>query len=98
MLVGLVTSPLTVDDLRVAYDGATEAVARIPVGDGLVVGAIGFLYYWLLQSFWNGQTVGKRLFGMRVVRENGEAKPVPGRSRCGRRWRSSCPGCAASGW
>ncbi|MEU8173959.1 RDD family protein [Microbispora hainanensis] len=73
VLVGLVTSPLTVDDLKVAFN-----VVLVPVRDGLLVGVIGFLYYWLLQSFWNGQTVGKRLFGMRVVRENGEpAGPGP---------------------
>ncbi|WP_432866702.1 RDD family protein [Microbispora rosea] len=78
VLVGLVTSPLTWGNWRVAYDSATEAVARIPVGDGLLVGVIGFFYYWLLQSFWGGQTVGKRLFGMRVVRETGEqAGPGP---------------------
>ncbi|GAB3135625.1 RDD family protein [Microbispora hainanensis] len=73
VLVGLVTSPLTVDTLKVASD-----MVLISVRDGLLVGVIGFFYYWLLQSFWKGQTVGKRLFGMRVVRENGEpAGPGP---------------------
>ena len=72
VLIGLLTSPFTWDDVRVVSDGVTEAVARVPVGDGLFAGVIGFLYLWLLQSFWNGQTVGKKLFGMRVVRETGE--------------------------
>jgi uncharacterized RDD family membrane protein YckC len=29
---------------------------------------IGFVYYWLMTYRWRGQTVGKRLVGMRVVR------------------------------
>lgn len=69
VLIGLVTSPLTWDDWRVVPAGVT---GRIPVGDGLLVGVIGFCYFWLLQSFWNGQTVGKWLFGMRVVRVTGD--------------------------
>ncbi|WP_405087051.1 RDD family protein [Microbispora sp. NBC_01389] len=72
VIVSLVTAPVTWDDWRAAYDDVTGVVTRVPAGDGLVVAVIGFLYYWLLQSYWNGQTVGKRLFGMRVVRETGE--------------------------
>ena len=33
--------------------------------------AIGFAYGALLEGFWNGQTVGKRLFHLRVIDESG---------------------------
>ena len=29
--------------------------------------AIGFAYSALLEGFWNGQTIGKRLFNLRVI-------------------------------
>jgi uncharacterized RDD family membrane protein YckC len=34
--------------------------------------AIGFLYHWLLVAYWDGQTVGKRVVGVRVTRPNGD--------------------------
>lgn len=37
----------------------------------LVIGLLFFLYKLLLEAFWNGQTVGKRLVGIRVVKANG---------------------------
>src|SRR5690242_5287778 len=33
--------------------------------------AIGFAYSALLESFWNGQTIGKRLFHLRVIDQTG---------------------------
>src|SRR5260370_4024006 len=33
--------------------------------------AIGFAYGALLEGFWNGQTIGKRLFHLRVIDEAG---------------------------
>lgn len=40
---------------------------------GLVIGGGGMLFYWfLLEGVWDGQTLGKRLFGIKVVKENGE--------------------------
>jgi uncharacterized RDD family membrane protein YckC len=33
--------------------------------------AIGFAYGALLEGFWNGQTIGKRLFHLRVIDESG---------------------------
>ncbi|HEY6185282.1 MAG TPA: RDD family protein [Terriglobales bacterium] len=33
--------------------------------------AIGFSYSALLESFWNGQTIGKRLFHLRVIDQDG---------------------------
>src|SRR6478609_2432344 len=42
-----------------------------------VVGLLGFLvassiYFMVTMSAWNGQTVGKKVTGIRVVREDGE--------------------------
>jgi uncharacterized RDD family membrane protein YckC len=33
---------------------------------------IAWLYYVLLEWLWNGQTIGKRFFGLRVISEDGE--------------------------
>src|SRR5258708_22034339 len=33
--------------------------------------AIGFAYSALLEGFWNGQTIGKRLFHLRVIDQTG---------------------------
>ena len=33
--------------------------------------AIGFAYCALLEGFWNGQTIGKRLFHLRVIDQTG---------------------------
>ena len=37
----------------------------------LVEFALGFLYSALLEGFWNGQTIGKRLFHLRVIDQSG---------------------------
>jgi len=37
----------------------------------LIEFAIGFAYSALLEGFWNGQTIGKRLFHLRVIDQNG---------------------------
>jgi uncharacterized RDD family membrane protein YckC len=42
--------------------------AREPVIGGIVV---GFLYHWLLVAYWDGQTVGKRVVGVRILRPDG---------------------------
>ncbi len=42
-------------------------IAILLVGTGLLF----FLYKLLLEAFWNGQTVGKRVIGIRVVQANG---------------------------
>lgn len=38
----------------------------------LVIFVVNFGYYWLQEAFWGGQTVGKRLVGIRVIRDNGQ--------------------------
>ncbi|HEV8537237.1 MAG TPA: RDD family protein [Candidatus Limnocylindria bacterium] len=36
---------------------------------------VAWLYFILLEWLWNGQTLGKRLFGLRVITEDGEPAP-----------------------
>lgn len=38
----------------------------------LFVFVFNFGYFLVLESFWSGQTVGKRLMGLRVIRDNGQ--------------------------
>lgn len=39
---------------------------------GILIGLGGaFFYHFLLEGYWGGQTVGKRLFGIKVVKEDG---------------------------
>jgi uncharacterized RDD family membrane protein YckC len=40
-------------------------------GDHLAEFAIGFAYGAFLEGFWNGQTIGKRLFHLRVIDQTG---------------------------
>lgn len=50
-------------------DGLVDALAGI----GLLVGGLASLAYsFVLEALWDGQTVGKRLAGIRVVSETGE--------------------------
>lgn len=37
----------------------------------LLILALPFTYWVLLESFWNGQTLGKRIVGIRVLRDDG---------------------------
>ncbi|ELZ91727.1 RDD domain-containing protein [Haloferax mucosum ATCC BAA-1512] len=41
---------------------------------GFLVAFVTFVgYFFLLEGLWDGQTVGKRLFGIKVVKEDGSA-------------------------
>ena len=43
-------------------------------GIGILLGFGGMLFYgFLLEGYWDGYTVGKKLFGIKVVQENGAA-------------------------
>ncbi|MFC7384962.1 RDD family protein [Sphaerisporangium rhizosphaerae] len=64
VIVSVLTSPFSTTLTVRAADGSLEAVRTV---NGLGVAVVWFLYYWLLTAFWNGQTVGKRLFRLRVV-------------------------------
>lgn len=43
-------------------------VSIFPFVGGLL---IDFLYHWLLIAYWDGQTIGKRVVGVRVTRPDG---------------------------
>ncbi|MFC4534296.1 RDD family protein [Sphaerisporangium dianthi] len=64
LIVGVLTSPFSATVTERAADGSIEAVRTV---NGVGVAVIWFLYFWLLTAFWNGQTLGKRLFRLRVV-------------------------------
>lgn len=52
---------------------ATDAVTETLGGVASLVGGISMVgYSFILEAIWNGQTVGKRLTGIRVVTETGK--------------------------
>ena len=75
----------TIDDAREEQDELEDEMARLREASGGFVpllrdvwdqlgSAIGLwsLYFTVLLTLWKGQTVGKRLFGLRVLRLDGE--------------------------
>src|SRR6266545_7487276 len=57
---------------RITTTGTVTAVTWIFVGVFLVgFFLILFAYFVLFEILWNGQTPGKRMLGLRVIRENG---------------------------
>ncbi|MCW2878620.1 MAG: hypothetical protein JWQ95_2720 [Sphaerisporangium sp.] len=77
LIVGLITSPFSSTVAQRMPDGAFELVH---VENGVVVAIVWFLYYWLLTAFWHGQTVGKKLFRMRVVQHPTQEPVTPGQA------------------
>lgn len=58
-----------------AFQALTELDPSLVDWSGWVVFfelLIAWLYFVLLEWLWNGQTVGKRVFGLRVISEDGE--------------------------
>ncbi|WP_338729360.1 RDD family protein [Haladaptatus sp. DJG-WS-42] len=51
-------------------EGAVAGFGLIGLFGGFLA---SFFYGFLLEGVWDGQTIGKRLFGIKVVKENGEA-------------------------
>ena len=70
IIVAIVSAPFGTS-WEMVWDSSKGVWDRVPVQHALIASIISFLYYWLLHAFWNGQTLGKKLFGMRVVQENG---------------------------
>ncbi|MCL2363263.1 MAG: RDD family protein [Defluviitaleaceae bacterium] len=71
LVMGLIITSILVLHNRVTYtltapDGA--ALAAILV----VIFVVHFGYFTLLEMVMNGQSVGKRIFGLRAIRENGQ--------------------------
>ncbi|NRQ35538.1 RDD family protein [Nonomuraea sp. NN258] len=72
IIVGIVSAPFSWTSWDYAWDPSKGVWDRYPVQHTFVAAVVSFLYYWLLHAFWNGQTLGKKLFGLRVVRETGQ--------------------------
>ncbi|MFF4619490.1 RDD family protein [Nonomuraea jabiensis] len=71
LIVNVISAPFSWPSWEYVWDRSRGAWDRYPVEHTFLAGLVAFLYFWLLHAFWNGQTLGKRLFGMRVVQENG---------------------------
>ncbi|MBB2913401.1 putative RDD family membrane protein YckC [Streptosporangium becharense] len=70
LVIGLVSSPFTYRTVTTVTDSGLSI--EVPYTQTLLVGFIGFLYYWLLTAFWNGQTLGKKIFHLRVADLGGQ--------------------------
>ncbi|WP_433434585.1 RDD family protein [Nonomuraea sp. CA-141351] len=70
-IVNVISVPFDWQSWTYVWDPGRGAWDRYPVQHTFLAGLVAFLYFWLLHAFWNGQTLGKRLFGMRVVQDNG---------------------------
>ncbi|MEC0303049.1 RDD family protein [Terribacillus saccharophilus] len=64
-LTGLIVKPFTM------IDSFREATLWLWSVSGLLGGVIFFAYF-LLMTKWRGQTLGKMIFGLRVIRKDGE--------------------------
>ncbi|GAB1821223.1 hypothetical protein HerbRD11066_43870 [Herbidospora sp. RD11066] len=71
IIVGILSTPFTYDTWAEVYDERTGVWHTEQVTHWFWGFLIGFLYYWLFHAYWNGQTPGKKIFHMHVVRENG---------------------------
>ncbi|MGW0804212.1 RDD family protein [Nonomuraea sp. NPDC002799] len=71
IIINMLSVPFSWASWDYAWDGSRGIWDRYPVEHTFLAGLVAFLYFWLLQAFWNGQTLGKKLFGMRVVQDNG---------------------------
>lgn len=49
-------------------DSGNYAIATVI----LLIFVVNFGYFLFLEAFWGGQTIGKRLLGIRVIRDNGQ--------------------------
>jgi uncharacterized RDD family membrane protein YckC len=61
--------------LGYSFQKLTEIDPALDAWSGWVVFVelfLAWLYFVLLEWLWNGQTIGKRLFGLRVISEDGE--------------------------
>ncbi|KAB8191164.1 hypothetical protein FH608_031665 [Nonomuraea phyllanthi] len=71
LVINVISAPFTLPSWEYVWDRGRGAWERYPVEQTFATGLVAFLYFWLLHAFWNGQTLGKRLFGMRVVQDYG---------------------------
>ncbi|MEO3872542.1 RDD family protein [Nonomuraea sp. B12E4] len=71
LIVNLLTAPLGWASWKAAWDAGRGVWEGYTVQHTFAAALVGFLYFWLLHSFWNGQTPGKKVFGIRVVQDDG---------------------------
>lgn len=71
LIVNIVAAPFSWTSWDYVWNESKNGWERFPVEHTFVAGLVAFLYFWLLHAFWNGQTLGKKLFGIRVVSEYG---------------------------
>jgi uncharacterized RDD family membrane protein YckC len=72
MLVMMIVVPLTmVGSFTKLFENPAAISGVLMTILLLVFGFLFFLYKLLLEAFWNGQTVGKRVVGIRVIKANG---------------------------
>ncbi|WP_067135393.1 RDD family protein [Microtetraspora malaysiensis] len=72
IVVAIISSPVVWTSWHIVKHPQTGTVTLVDVTHTYLASIVGFLYYWLFHAYWKGQTPGKKIFGMRVVRENGE--------------------------
>lgn len=68
VLVGLISALFAILGVTVALGSNSGGIAVIIALFGFV---IAFGYYLLLEGLWDGQTVGKKLLNIKVVKESG---------------------------
>jgi uncharacterized RDD family membrane protein YckC len=79
--------------LRIGAGGSESALAGAMTGLGLMIaGLTPFAYNFVLEAFWDGYTVGKRLLGIKVVEEDGSKLSTSSA------FIRSIPGVASFGW
>jgi uncharacterized RDD family membrane protein YckC len=76
VIIAIVSTPFGWTGWQHAGEAGKSMWGRMPFGHAFIGSIIAFFYFWLLHSYWNGQTVGKKVFGMRVVRETGQKATV----------------------
>ncbi|WP_329085996.1 MULTISPECIES: RDD family protein [unclassified Streptosporangium] len=76
LVVGLISSPFTYRTVTTVTGAESGLSVQVPYAETLLVAVIGFLYYWLLTAFWNGQTLGKKIFRLRVADISGKKAGV----------------------
>ncbi|MFF3438064.1 RDD family protein [Streptosporangium sp. NPDC002721] len=67
LVIGFLSSPFTYRTVTTVTGAESGLSVQVPFAETLLVAVIGFLYSWLLTSFWNGQTLGKKIFRLRVA-------------------------------
>lgn len=76
IIIGIISIPFSWTSWTYVWDSSRGVWERLPTTNVFLASLIHFFYFWLLQSFWNGQTPGKKLFGMRVVMDTGSPATV----------------------